>query len=178
MQQLLLRLLNKFRIPHAIQSASNITDVDITIANQRQDDDLTIGTSLRAYLRECEDELLGTTHLTDFYKYVRAFLSKLVTSTLKRLPFDDVVINDIACLDPTERLTSTPGMIRRLIERFSNFIPSGKGEQIEEEFTLYQTMKDLPPNILTNTRVDVFWGGNWKTRIEYRKTIWLALRLC
>ena len=154
MQQLLLRLLNKFIIPHAIQSASCITDVDISIANQRQDDDLTIGTSLRAYLGESEDDVLGTTDLANFYQHVRAFLSKLITSTLKRLPFDDVVINDIA---PTERLTSTTGMIRRLIERFSNFIPSGKGEQIEE-FALYQTMKDLPPDIPTNTRVDVFWG--------------------
>ena len=71
--------------------------------------------------------------------------------------FDDPVINDIACLDPTERLTSTTGMIKRLIERFSNFILSGKGEQIEE-FTLYQTMKDLPPDIPMNTCVDVFGG--------------------
>ena len=55
-------------------------------------------------------------------------------------------------------LTSTTGMIRRLIERFSSFIPSGKGEQIEEEFALYQTMKELPPDISTNSRVDVFWG--------------------
>ena len=148
----------QFIVPHVIQSASNVI-VDISIANQREDDDLTIGTSLREYLRESEDKLLGTTDLENFYKHVRAFLSKLVTSTIKRLPFDDTVINDIiACLDPTERLTSTTGMIRRLIERFPNFIPSGKGEQIEEEFALYQTTKDLPSDIPTNTRVDVFWG--------------------
>ena len=49
-------------------------------------------------------------------------------------------------------------MIRRLIERFSNFIPNGKADQIEEEFALYQTTLDLPPNILVNTRVDVFLG--------------------
>ena len=91
-----------------------------------------------------------------FYQHVRAFLSKLVTSTLKRLPFDDPVVN-IACLDPTERLTSTTGTIKRLIERFSNFIPSGRGEQIEE-FALYQTTKGLPPDIPTNTRVDIFWA--------------------
>ena len=156
MQQLLLRLVNKFIVPHAVQSASNITHVDISIASQRQDDDLSIGTSLREYLRESEDELLGTTDLTNFYQHVRACLSKLVTSTIKRLPFDDVVINDIACLDPRERLTSTTGMIRRLIERFPNFVPSGKEEQIEEEFTLYQTMKSLPPDITVSTRVDVF----------------------
>ena len=100
MQQLLLCLLNKFIVPHAVQSASNITHVDISIASQRQDDDLSIGTSLREYLRESEDELLGTTDLTNFYQNVRACLSKLVTSTIKRLPFDDVLINDIACLEP------------------------------------------------------------------------------
>ena len=44
-----------------------------------------------------------------------------------------------------------------MIERFSNIIPSGKGEQIEE-FALYQTMEDLLPDIPMNTCVDVFWG--------------------
>lgn len=43
MQQLLLRLLNIFITPHALQFASCVTDVDISIANQRQDEDLTIG---------------------------------------------------------------------------------------------------------------------------------------
>ena len=71
------------------------SDVDISIANQRQDDDLMIGTSLREYLRESEDKLLGTTDLANFYKHVRAILS---TSTIKKLPFDDTVINDIAYL--------------------------------------------------------------------------------
>ena len=158
MKHLLLRLLNKFILPQAIQSASCITDVDISSCNQRQDDDLMLGTSLREFLRESEDELLGTTDLANFYVHVRAFLSKLVASSLKRLPFDDVVIRDISCLDPTERLTATTGMIRRLLERFSNFIPSGKGEEIEEEFALYQTMKDLPLDILQTTCADTFWG--------------------
>ena len=144
MKQLLLRLLNKFIIPHAIQSASCITDVDISNGNQRQDDDLMIGTYLRVYLGESKDELLGTAALKNFYLDIRAFFSKMVTSTRKRLPFDDVVLSDIACLDPVERLTSTIGMIRRLIECFSNFknqddvvVPNEKGEQIEKEFALY-----------------------------------------
>jgi len=159
MKELLLHLLNKFIVPHAIQSASFITDADTNIKNQRQDDDLMLGTPLREHLREFEDELLGTVDLANFYLHVCAFLSRLVTSALKHLPFDDQVIRDVACLDPAERLTSTTGMIRRLIARFSNFIPSGKGEQIEEEFALFQTMKDLPPDILMNsTPVDVFWG--------------------
>ena len=97
MHQLLLRILNKFILPHVIQSASNVTDVDISIVNQRQDDDLTIGTSLRGYLRESEDELLGTTDLAN-YQHVRAFLSKLVTSMIKQLPFDDTIINPVLIL--------------------------------------------------------------------------------
>ena len=94
----MLYLLNRFIISHAIKSASCITDVDFSIANQRQDDDLMIETSLTAYLRESEDELLGTTDLANFYQHVRASLSKPITSALKRLLFDDTVINDIACL--------------------------------------------------------------------------------
>ena len=46
MKQLLLHLLNKFIIPHAIQSASCLNDVDIDGKNQKQDDDLLLGTSL------------------------------------------------------------------------------------------------------------------------------------
>ena len=136
MKHLLLRLLNKFIFPHAIQSASCITEVDMNSGNQRHNDDLMLGTPLRKYLRESEDELLGTTDLAHFYVHVWVFLSHLVASALKRLPFNDVVIWDIASLDPMERLTSTTGMIRRLIERFCHFISSGKGEQIEEEFAL------------------------------------------
>ena len=45
-------------------------------------------------------------------------------------------------------------LVRPESEHFSNFIPNEKGEQIE----LYQTIKDLPPDILTNTRADIFWG--------------------
>ena len=57
-----------------------------------------------------------------------------------------------------ERLTSTTGMIR-LTKRFLNFIPEGKHDQIEEEFALYQTTKDLPSDFLMNThRVDIFCG--------------------
>ena len=142
-------------IPEAIHSASSVIDVEISRENQRNNDDLTLGTSLRAYLRDAEDVLLGTSHLENFYTHVRAFLSKLVASTLKRLPFDDVVISDITCLDPPERLTSTAGMIRRSIDRFSNFVPQGKSDQIEEEFSLYQTTSDF---ILQTSRVDVFGG--------------------
>ena len=39
--------------------------------------------------------------------FIHGFLSKLVLSALKRLPFDDAVIKDIACLDPTKRSTSS-----------------------------------------------------------------------
>ena len=171
MHQLLLPILNKFIVPHVIQSASNVTDVDISIANQRQDDDLTIGTSLREYLRESEDELLGTTDLAKFYhEHVHAVLSKLVTSMIKWLPFDDTVINDIACLDPTGRLTLTTGMIRRLIERFPNFVPSGKDEQIEE-FALYQTTKDLPPDIPTNTRAESTSGKPFGLLSDFAKCL-------
>ena len=38
---------------------------------------------------------------------------------------------DIAYLDPEERITSTTGMIRRLMERFSNFVPLGDRDQME-----------------------------------------------
>ena len=41
-----------------------------------------IGTSLIEYLRESEDELLGTTDLANFYKHVCAFLSKLVVGKI------------------------------------------------------------------------------------------------
>ena len=172
MKQLLLHLLNKFIIPQAIQSASCLNYVDIDRKNQKQDDDLLLETAVRVHLRKFEDQLLGTADLANFYLNVCAFLSKLVTSALKRLPFHDPVIRDVACLDPAERLTSTIGMIRRLIESFSKFIPNGKADQIEEEFSLYQTTKDLPPNILVNTRVDVFGGEIDRIGSKVQLVVW------
>ena len=101
MKQLLLCLLI---IPEAVHSASSVIDVDISRENQRNNDDLTLGTFLRVYLRAAE---------LSFGEFLHPRSSKLVASTLKRLPFDDVVISVITCLDPADRLTS---MIRRLIE--------------------------------------------------------------
>ena len=57
---------NKFVLPIAIQSASCITSVDINIQNQRQNDDLMLGTPLMEYMRESENELLDTTDLANF----------------------------------------------------------------------------------------------------------------
>ena len=58
----------------------------------------------------------------------------------------------------TQRITSTTPMIRKLVERFSNFVPLGDRDQIEEQFSLYQTTRDLPEELLQTTRVDLFWG--------------------
>ena len=51
-------------------------DVDIDRKNQKQDDDLFLGISVRVHLRKFEDQLLGTADLANFYLNVRAFLSK------------------------------------------------------------------------------------------------------
>ena len=99
------------------------------------------------------DELLGTSDLVNFFVHVRSFLSNLVISARKRLPFHDSVISDISCLDPRERTTSTPGMIRRLVERFSHLVPTECCDLIEEQFSLYQTTKDTRFD-----RIDHFWG--------------------
>ena len=80
MKQLLLCLLNKFIVPQAIHSAQSV--VDISNENQTTDDDLTLGKSLRTYLRE-RDELLGTSDLVNFFVYVRSFLSIQPVSNYK-----------------------------------------------------------------------------------------------
>ena len=102
--------------------------------------------------------MLGTSDLVNFFVHVRSFLSNLVISARKRLPFHDSVISDISCLDPGERTTSTPGMIRRLVERFSHLVPIECCDLIEEQFSLYQTTKYLPQDLLQLARIDHFWG--------------------
>ena len=147
-------------IPQAIHSASRILDVDPCRKNQKADQDLMSGASLHSYLSEMSDELEATQDLTDFYNNVREFLAKLVHSAVKRLPMKDTVLNDLVWLDPAERVSSTVGMVRRLATgHFKNFVPEEKLDQLEEEFCLYQTTKDLPDDIaLHQTDVDVYWG--------------------
>ena len=98
--------------------------------------------------------------LTVFYDNIREFLAKLVHSATKRLPMEDSVLTDLVWLDPAEIVSSTVGMVRRLaMGHFKNFVPEEKLDQLEEEFCLYQTTKDLPDDIaLRQLDVDVYWG--------------------
>lgn len=102
MKQLLLGIVNKFILPEAVHSASGIADVDLSIANQKSDEELMLGTMTHVYLVEIEDDVLGTSQLTDFYSHVCQFLTGLVQSGVKRLPLQDQVLNDLTWLDPRE----------------------------------------------------------------------------
>ena len=149
MNQLFLGILNKFVIPQAIHSAVRVTEVDPCRKTQKPDQDLMLAVSLE-----------GTQDLTNFYNNVGAFLAKLVHSAVKRLPLENTVLNDLAWLDPAERLSSTVSMVGRLATvHFKNFVPEEKQDQLEEEFCLYQITKDLPDCITFHqTDVNVYWG--------------------
>ena len=148
MNQLLLGILNKFILPAAIHSATKITDVNLSRENQKDDDDLVLGSALRIYFTEVDDDLAGTSEPVHFYANVREFLSKLVSSAFKRLPFDDTILNDLVWLDPNERTTSKFSMVKRLADRFNHFVPREALDTLEEEFCLYQTTRDLPSDII------------------------------
>ena len=87
--------------------------------------------------------MAGTAELAQFYVHVREILSKLVGSAVKCLPFEDTVFNDLVWLDPNERMTSNLNMVRRLAQLFTSFVPSEGLDLLEEEFSLYQTTRDL-----------------------------------
>lgn len=160
MTQLLLGILNKFILPQAIHAATAITAVDLCQENQKADEDLMFGSALHAYLQGVSDELAGTSELIQFYVHVREFLTKLVESTVHRLPFGDAVLNDIIWLDPRERTSCTVSMVRRLAHRFSNFVSSENLDVLEEEFCLYQTTRDLPSDLVSQPDIDIdfYWG--------------------
>ena len=158
MNQLLLGIVNKFILPSAVHSATKIKDVNISPENQKNDDDLVLGSALHSYLTEVDDDLAGTSELAQFYSNVRDFLSKLVTSAIKRLPLEDPILNDLIWLDPIERTTSNFSMVRRLTDQFNHCIQREDLDNLEEEFCLYQTTKDLPNDIVCEHCVDIYWG--------------------
>ena len=61
--QLLLGILNKLVLPSAIHSASKITDLNLSRENQKDNEDLVLGSALRLYFTEVEDDLAGTSEL-------------------------------------------------------------------------------------------------------------------
>ena len=63
MNHLLLGILNKFVLPSAIHSASKITDLNLSRENQKDNEDLVLGSALRLYFTEVEDDLAGTSEL-------------------------------------------------------------------------------------------------------------------
>ena len=169
MNQLLLGLLNKFVLPQSIHAATKITEIDLCLENQKDDDDLLLGSVLRSYLLELDDDVAGTSELVQFYVRVRDFLSTLVQSAIKRLPFEDTVLNDLEWLDLNERMTSNVSMVRRLAQRFPNFVPTEKRDQLEEEFCLYQTTRDLQEDILYQQDIDIYWGRIGKLELMMSK---------
>ena len=60
-------------------------------------------------------------------------------------------------------------MVRRLAFRFPNFIPEDQHDILEEQFSFYQTAKDLPDHIIKETCVDVYWGKIGKIESSFGK---------
>ena len=73
-----------------------------------------------------EDDVMGTSHLIDFYSHIRQFLSEIVQSGVRRLPLCDEVLHDLTRLDPRERITSNVSAVRRLAQKFLGFVPAEK----------------------------------------------------
>ena len=74
-------------------------EVNLCQENQKDDDDLMLGSSLHSYLLQEDDSLAGTAQQAQFYVHVHEFLFKLVGIAVKRLQFEDTVLNDLVWLD-------------------------------------------------------------------------------
>ena len=159
MQTFMNKLASKFIKPDVIRQLKDdklyFSKLGTSLANQKDDVDLTIGNITKPQLRRALDE--GDISQNDVYKFydaVREFYETAYTYCVKWLPLDDLFYKCSRFIkisnwskasfdDLTELLTSFP-------RRFDNYIKDPHQlDDLEEEYQQYETMfdNDIPKEI-------------------------------
>ena len=166
MNRLLRKFLAKFVTMAEIKpKVADLTKVDYTNTQKQLSNDLlAVGGLARTYLVEEEEDISPTTQAR-FFKSARNFYVVCVKKMIKKFPFKDTVLKDMAVLNPDSSVRSqhTAAQVINLSERFS-IIPQDQHAAREEEFVDYQLCEDseLPKYDIKDPQfnsVDQFWGA-------------------
>ncbi|XP_077422813.1 uncharacterized protein LOC144052536 [Vanacampus margaritifer] len=148
------KLIMRLMKPKVIIAASDITKVNFKDrANQKDDEDLFIGTNCRDYVAEHAKEC----DLTTFFSSVRAFYSSTCSYMIRAFPFGDEVLVNARILDISYRQDCKFRQVRFFAERYPHLLTKDDKRSLEEEFLVYQC-DPLTPAVTEAERVDTAWN--------------------
>ena len=154
--RLLKILLGRFLKADVIQNvnvdASDLNFNDQTI--QLQDEQLGIGHSTWGYISDQED-FIDSRVKKLFFTGVRDFYCAVATTIVKKFPFKDSVLDDVAYLFPDNRATVDMAAVSRMANRFQAAVPEQLLDALEEEVLDYKLapLSSMP----TTTDICSYW---------------------
>ena len=130
--RLLRILLGRFVLAEAIQDANNnfmdIKDPPL----QLPDDQLGIGQEAWAYLSSEEDSLDPSVQRL-FFNGVRKFYVAIAYTIIRKFPFTDTLVDDVAIFLPNSRCSVSWNQVCQLAQHFAAAVPQESIDALEEE---------------------------------------------
>ena len=184
MQTFMNKLASKFIKPDVIRQLKDdklsFSKLGTSLANQKDDVDLTIGNITKAQLRRALDEGdISQNDVDKFYDAVREFYETAYTYCVKWLPLDDPLYkcsrfikfsnqSKVSFDELTELLTPFPRCFDNYIKDPHQF------DDLEEEYQQYETMydNDIPKEIWEESLVKVLEGRSY----YWMNIIWSAIK--
>ena len=108
---------------------------------QLPDDQLGIGHEAWAYLTAEEDFLEPSAQ--KIFNGVRDFYVSVASTVIRKFPFTDTLVDDVAVFIPTNQPTVSWSKVSQLAQRFSAAVPQGSFDVLQEEVLDYKLAPSL-----------------------------------
>lgn len=139
-QRLLRILFGRFIQAEVIQniSGNDLTDIDVKEPQlQLADEQLGIGQEAWAYLSSEEDSLDPSAERL-FFNGIRQFYVAIASTIIRKFPFNDTLVDDVAVFLPNNRSTIDCTRVYQLARRFTIVVPQESMDALEEEVIDYK----------------------------------------
>ena len=155
---LIKELMLRFVKPNVLSTKSCITEIEyIKPENQRNDNELFVGSEVVAYLKD-NAEKLSSRDIEVFYSCVRKFYCRACEYLIKKLPIKDELLQHAEIADVSLRKSKSFKDVEYFTNWFPTLIPSDKLDQLELEFLRYQVEESLDRLLTGLTRIDDIWN--------------------
>ena len=167
MQMFMNKLAAKFIKPEVIRELKgnelSFSKLDVSLANQKNDKDLTIGNVTKPKLRRVLDEGdISQYDVDKFYDAVREFYETAYSYCVKWLPLDEPLYKGSRFIEFSNRskfsFEDLTGLLQSFPKRFEKYLNDPQClDALEEEYLLYEAMVDseIPENVWEESLVKV-----------------------
>ena len=171
MERVLRTLLGRLVTVTAMDSANTVVEVDFNSKpNQLIDSQLMIGFTTKQVLGRVQDEVQPS-KVKKFYNGVRVFYVKCLTYIVDKFAWNDPLLKHVQFVDFEKRKICTFESVQYFLTRFSQLLPSEHTDEVYDEFRLYQSLPEIPPELDKSKiyeedciRADILWNELQKAK--------------